>query len=560
MKINLVGKSFLGYTVGEKVSEDDLETVYKVIKEDGHNIRILNHITIPIENQYTSVMNSMDDDIIKVNNYFGKIISRFSRDISILSQLSEKGVKDIVRYYENKIMKTDSPHQYEIFIITEKLTPLEEYIRNNDLRVSDVIKMGMSILKGLDACHSNGIIHQDVNEKSIFVTEKGEFKIGNFRIFKALKNICQNNFLNKILSFDDVESYFEKDGHTKLSDLYSLGMVMYRLLNYGQNPFHLHFVKKFNIKGEKCAFEKFMSGKMFAFGGEQIGNVIVKAITKNKKSFQNSNEFIRALEKAVKNTSVDKLNENVKFIVNNKEKIVNESKYKDVEVLGVDILSLSNNELEHHNNLDKKVINKFVFLFLVVIILIGIIAYYIVIPSINSKNESIFESLFIVLGNIMDIRASSDTLFEINTKIGIRVFWKIWLSCLLFSLIFLYKRLHSKHNFTNAILKKKEPYLIIKGLSDILKQKKEQKNSKEFDRLIYRIKCIEEKLSVESDFGYGNDTVINCENTIAIQLKILLGVVQNIENENLEKNISALNIVISNINFLLGRRTELKRK
>ena len=124
------------------------------------------------------------------------------------------------------------------------------------------------------------------------------------------------------------------------------------------------------------------------------------------------------------------------------------------------------------------------------------------------------------------------------------------------------KQFHAKPepNAPNAILTKKEPYLMIQDVNDSLIQLKTRTNSKQLDSLLYAVKRLEEKLSVESDFGYGKSVVINCENNIARQLQFLIDTVPVVENGDFEENLKAMNTAIMNINSLLRRRIELKKR
>ena len=77
---------------------------------------------------------------------------------------------------------------------------------------------------------------------------------------------------------------------------------------------------------------------------------------------------------------------------------------------------------------------------------------------------------------------------------------------------------------------------------------------------MYSVKKLEEKLSVESDFGYGKGAVISCENNIARQIQFLVETAPFIENGNLEENIDAMNTAVMNINSQLRKRIELKKR
>ena len=629
---NLIGKNILGYTVSEKLGSGAFGTVYKVIKTNaaGQYVRALKHITIPTEKQYYSVLNSMGGDVSKADSYFSQMLKNIVSEIRILNDLSEKGVQHIVRYYENDILVTDSPRRYDIFILMEYLTPLEDFIQGTDFLVRDVVKLGLDVLNGLQSCHNNGVIHRDIKDDNIFVSDKGEYKIGDFGVSKVLKDSSKAESLKGTPNFLAPEVYLGKEGYTKSVDLYSLGIVLYRLLNYSRNPFLPRFPEQYFAQDEDAAFEERMSGKTPDLGGEEIGRVIVKAISSSSERFQTADEFMGALELAIDNTPSEIFNEKINFGISSCTKPIDEPSTKEYgstlgetaplsgseehiedernnsinkhlfesigEVPPTDIPEVEpvvrpEQKYEHENvadtappksngrvvnfvpptvsepdepvALDKKVMNKFVFVIPVIILLVGVIAYFIVIPNIYGRIVSFVDWLFTDPQNIIDtIRDPNAVLPQVNSIIGIRIFWWVWLAGLITSLFFVGKQLQAKPepNAANAILTKKEPYLMIQDVTDALKQLKARRNSKQLDSLIYSVKKLEEKLSVESDFGYGKSSVINCENNIARQIQFLLDTAPCIENGDFEENLKAMNTAVMNINSLLRRRIELKKK
>lgn len=375
-----------------------------------------------------------------------------------------------------------------------------------------------------------------------------------------------------------------------------------------------------------------MSGKtpdLPALGGEEIGRVIVKAISSSSERFQTADEFMDALELAIDNTPSEIFNEKINFgissctepidapsakeygstlgetaplsgseehIEDERNNSINKHLFESIgEVPPTDIPEVEpvvrpEQKYEHENvadtappksngrvvnfvpptvsepdepvALDKKVMNKFVFVIPVIILLVGVIAYFIVIPNIYGRVVSFVDWLFTDPQNIIDtLRDPNAVLPQVNSIIGIRIFWWVWLAGLITSLFFVGKQLQAKPepNAANAILTKKEPYLMIQDVTDALKQLKARRNSKQLDSLIYSVKKLEEKLSVESDFGYGKSSVINCENNIARQIQFLLDTAPCIENGNFEENLKAMNTAVMNINSLLRRRIELMR-
>lgn len=632
---NLIGKNILGYTVSEKLGSGAFGTVYKVIKTNaaGQYVRALKHITIPTEKQYNSVLNSMGGDVSKADSYFSQMLDNIVSEIRILNDLSEKGVQHIVRYYENDIVVTDTPRRYDIFILMEYLTPLEDCIHSQDFLVRDVVRLGLDVLYGLQSCHNNGVIHRDIKDDNIFVSENGEYKIGDFGVSKVLKDSSKAESLKGTPNFLAPEVYLGKESYTKSVDLYSLGIVLYRLLNYSRNPFLPRFPEQYFSQDEDAAFEERMSGKapeLPLLGGEAIGRVIVKAISNSTERFQTADEFINVLEAAIDNTPTDVFNEKISFgafsfaehseepkakqygstigetapqstpeeqIEDEHNNSLNKHLFESIgevpstdvpemepvvrsevntgrESIGgdtpprttgrvVNVVPPDIDEPDEPAALDKKVMNKFVFFVPVVILLVGIAAYFIVVPNIYGKVVSFVDWLFTDPENIINtLRDPNSVLPKVNSIIGMRIFWWVWLASLISSLFFVGKQLQAKPepNATNAILTKKEPYLMIQDVTDALKQLKTRRSSHQLDSLMYSVKKLEEKLSIESDFGYGKSAVINCENNIARQIQFLLDTVPCVENGDFEENLKAMSTAVMNINSLLRKRIELKKK
>ena len=198
----------------------------------------------------------------------------------------------------------------------EYLTPLEDFIQSADFLVRDVMKLGLDVLYGLQSCHDNGVIHRDIKDDNIFVSDNGEYKIGDFGVSKVLKDSSKAESLKGTPNFLAPEVYLGKEGYTKSVDLYSLGIVLYRLLNYSRNPFLPRFPEQYFAQDEDAAFEERMSGKtpeLPALGGDTIGRAIVKSISNSTERFQTADEFINALERAIDQTQPEIFNEKIKF-------------------------------------------------------------------------------------------------------------------------------------------------------------------------------------------------------------------------------------------------------
>ena len=144
---------------------------------------------------------------------------------------------------------------------------------------------------------------------------------------------------------------------------------------------------------------------------------------------------------------------------------------------------------------------------------------------------------------------------------GIRIFFGCMIGALFFILLFFCGKqlqMNQKSNHKNSLLIKDEPYRLVKEINYNLRKLKIK--NKRLDILVHDVKLLEEKLSFESDFGYDNQDVINCENNIAKQIQFLSDTVSKITKDNFDENIENLNMAVREINYLLCKRREMKKR
>lgn len=308
----LIGETKLGYKITELVGQGGFGSVYKAVKDNKamKTVRALKHISLPSRKQWTDIYNSMGNDIARTDEYFDGILQEILNEIRILADLTSKGVKNVVWYYENEIEDTPSPKHYDIYLLMEYLTPLTSYIESHEIKVKDVIKIGTDILSALIECHKRKIIHRDIKTDNIFVSEDGDFKLGDFGVSKKLSDRSRATSMKGTPNYIAPEVYLG-EAYTDTVDLYSLGIVLYRLLNYNRNPFMPEYPKSYDSEDEDKAFElrmKMETPSYPAFAEGDFGDVILKSISDKDNRFKSAAEFKEALENVAKGMTEEELN------------------------------------------------------------------------------------------------------------------------------------------------------------------------------------------------------------------------------------------------------------
>lgn len=308
----LIGKEILGYHVDREIGSGGFGTVYMVSKTNasGTYVRALKHIALPTKKQYASVLNSMGGDYTKADNYFSRVLNDIVNEIQILSGLSESGNSNIVRYYENDIIETQSPKKYDIFILMEYLTPFPDYCEKVSLTVRDVIRLGKELLNALILCHGKKIVHRDIKDDNIFVSPDGVFKLGDFGVSKSLKDRSRAESVKGTPNFIAPEVYLGKEKYDNTVDLYSLGIVLYRLLNGMRGPFLPRYPAPYTTDDEETAFESRMRGQippLPIYANNRLGEAVLKAISPRDRRFDSAMDFLTELEAAERSLTEDEL-------------------------------------------------------------------------------------------------------------------------------------------------------------------------------------------------------------------------------------------------------------
>tara|TARA_Y100000310_G_C20575864_1_gene760379 strand:- start:259 stop:1269 length:1011 start_codon:yes stop_codon:yes gene_type:complete len=111
------------------------------------------------------------------------------------------------------------------------------------LEVDECLYLAMKVAMGLHHAHEHNIIHRDVKPENIIVTPDGTPKIADFGVSLARDEVdfigCRNTqTLQVVWGTPEYMSPEQAEGGVcgRSSDIYSLGVVLYRMLT-GKNPF-----------------------------------------------------------------------------------------------------------------------------------------------------------------------------------------------------------------------------------------------------------------------------------------------------------------------------------
>ena len=232
-----------------------------------------------------------DDDSIA--QYFSDSLDKIESEYAMMADM--KGHSNVVYCDDIQTVQHDNGYGWDIYIKMELLTPLKAQL--GDICSEDtVIQLGKDICNALRLCEELSIVHRDIKPENIFVARDGNFKLGDFGIAKTMESTTSGT---KTGTYDYMapEVYNNQPYHTQ-ADIYSLGLVIYWLLNERTAPF-LGIGTKPTPSAKNRARERRFSGE--ALPEPKNGSAALKAIVlkacayKPEDRYQSAAEMLKAL-------------------------------------------------------------------------------------------------------------------------------------------------------------------------------------------------------------------------------------------------------------------------
>lgn len=158
------------------------------------------------------------------------------QEIAALERL--RGCAQVVTLYDHAIHPIEEEGEvvgWDVLLRMEQLDCVAELLREGEsLSTAEVETLACDIAAALSAAHRAGLIHRDIKPANLYRTADGHFQLGDFGVARR----CRTGMLQTMTG---TAAYMAPevargDVYDGRADLYSLGIVLYQLLNGGQLP------------------------------------------------------------------------------------------------------------------------------------------------------------------------------------------------------------------------------------------------------------------------------------------------------------------------------------
>ena len=236
-------------------------------------------ISIPQHENDIEEMYSNGYDEESITSTFKYHLKSIVEEYSMMRKMSE--CLHIVSCDDVRFVQHDDGIGWDIFIKMELLTPLTKAL---PVQVSEetVLKVAKDLCSALDACKQYNIVHRDIKPQNIFRSPSGNYKLGDFGIAKTVEKTMGGTKIGTY-SYMAPEVYNNKP-YGSGADIYSLGLVLYWLLNERRLPFLPLPPAKMRMGMDEEARKRRLSGEQFAepkHGSGELKAIVMKACADN---------------------------------------------------------------------------------------------------------------------------------------------------------------------------------------------------------------------------------------------------------------------------------------
>ncbi len=289
-----------GWEIIEKIGSGGFSTVYRIKKcdsaGDGEYYAALKIITIPHspEEYENYVQDGYDDETI--TTIFSNQVKKLEEEFRLMARF--KGNSNIVSYEDHMIIPHEDEKGWDILIRMELLDPLTKYCSKKILSVEETVKLGIDICRALELCKKENIIHRDIKPQNIFVNNYGDYKLGDFGIARTMEHATHATRTGTYTYM--APEVYHGSVYDSSVDIYSLGLVLYWLLNERRLPFlplppisptsnQIDESASRRISGEKIPFPK--------NGNDDLKRIVLKACSfKSEDRYSSATEMKEELE------------------------------------------------------------------------------------------------------------------------------------------------------------------------------------------------------------------------------------------------------------------------
>lgn len=171
----------------------------------------------------------------EAQRYYEQRVADYEDSLKALAPL--RGSSNCATYLGYQVCAREEGVGFELSLLSERYVTLPEYLNENAMTHLRALNLGLDLCTALCELRGQDLIHRDVKPENIYLNAMGGFMLGDL----GAARISQLKFCampDRMISAYTAPEIADAMGEFNVTvDIYSVGMVLYRILNGNHGPF-----------------------------------------------------------------------------------------------------------------------------------------------------------------------------------------------------------------------------------------------------------------------------------------------------------------------------------
>lgn len=212
--------------------------------------------------------------------------------------------KYFVKYEECETRKSTDSKSELVLIRMEEMRSLSDLLSQFSFTLGETVRLGVSVCRSLIRCRKFGYIYPNLKPENILFDRKGVCKLGDFGSFSRLEP-SKTSIAYKRTQYFMAPEFIKTGKINSTVDTYSLGLILYTLINRGRLPFTEPYPQEVAVNSLDKSKENRLAGLDFpepSIAAGDLSVIIKKACAYNVEDrYLTPNQMLIDLENVLNN-------------------------------------------------------------------------------------------------------------------------------------------------------------------------------------------------------------------------------------------------------------------
>ena len=291
--LKMVSPLLDGMQIEKETAEHNGRKSYILRRGSSEDYYVLKILSIPAADSQVRAMilSGAYDDEAAVHEYYGKVVDDIKAELNAGRKLADSGY--FAGALDYQVETKESGIGYDVYILRPFHIPLDELLSHGAITNLRAVNLGIDLCDSVSACREAGYIFGNIKPENVFLSKSGRFMLGDLGLIplQDLEYACLPEEYIGSYSAPELSEIMASPNTT--IDLYSLGMVLYKIYNGNHDPF------EDENTGGGMADKLRMSGKPLPtplYADYELAGIILKACSFNPQDrYQDPEELKQAI-------------------------------------------------------------------------------------------------------------------------------------------------------------------------------------------------------------------------------------------------------------------------